>query len=270
MNTKVSQLVEYAFHAVALDESRNLFTPTLWEQPDQPNVLKRLKQCWFPGVHSNIGGSYPDAGIANITLAWMISQLEDNEGGLVAFDPDYLDFVQDLNLKWYATANEPIRPWGMGRLYDSTPDDSIKGLIQSISPITRTPGRYFEVSTVDGQKTKQRLRNTGECIHRCVRVRMNAGGRDIEGNADTSTVSRLLDSVKKAAGQTQSDKYICEALANYDLVQPPNVVTEADHSSSGGSGVVWKAKDGLEPLLEDELGQTEIRLLRRSVKTGQA
>lgn len=70
VNTKVAQKVQHAFHAVALDEQRNLFSPTLWEEPDQPHQLKALKQVWFPGVHSNVGGSYSDAGMSNITLAW--------------------------------------------------------------------------------------------------------------------------------------------------------------------------------------------------------
>lgn len=55
-----------------LREHRNPFYPTLWEWPDSTNSLKTLKQFWFPGTHSNIGGSYADAGISNITLAWMI------------------------------------------------------------------------------------------------------------------------------------------------------------------------------------------------------
>lgn len=109
VNTKVAQAVEYAFHAVALDEHRNLFTPTLWEQPDMPNNLKKLKQTWFPGVHSNIGGSYEDAGISDITLAWMASQFEDNN--LMAFTAEYFDFLQDENNKRYAKVPEPIRPW---------------------------------------------------------------------------------------------------------------------------------------------------------------
>lgn len=78
VNTKVARHVLNAFHALALDEHRNLFTPTLWEQSDpcthalsgfdQCHQLLTLKQTWFPGVHSNIGGSYVDAGISNISL----------------------------------------------------------------------------------------------------------------------------------------------------------------------------------------------------------
>ena len=267
VNQKIAQQVQYAFHALALDEHRNLFTPTLWEQPDAPNKLIKLKQCWFPGVHSNIGGSYADAGISNITLAWMISQFEDTEGGLIAFNPDYLDFVQDLNNDRYATVPEPIRPWAMGRLYDSAPMDTATGIIQGWSPITRTPGRYSKVSTVDGKQTKQRLRGTQETIHRCVRVRINGGGKDTEDNSDTSKVVKVVDWIKGAAGFWPTETYVCEALANYELTQAASTKTEVDHSAKSAGDVIWKAKDGLEPLFEDELGRTEIRMLQRSVET---
>jgi uncharacterized protein (DUF2235 family) len=67
VNTKVAEKVEHAFQCLALDEHRNLFSPTLWKRPDDNRNLKTLKQVWVPGVHSNVGGGYEDAGIANIT-----------------------------------------------------------------------------------------------------------------------------------------------------------------------------------------------------------
>lgn len=47
--------LDYAFQALAIDENRITFPPTLWHKTaDGP--AKDLQQCWFPGVHSNIGG----------------------------------------------------------------------------------------------------------------------------------------------------------------------------------------------------------------------
>lgn len=60
VNTKVPQHVQHAFHALAIDEHRNLFSLTLWEQPDEPHRDNLLKQCWFPGLYSNMDG-WPDA-----------------------------------------------------------------------------------------------------------------------------------------------------------------------------------------------------------------
>ncbi|KAF8429079.1 hypothetical protein EV426DRAFT_570971 [Tirmania nivea] len=33
-----------------------------------------LKQCWFPCVHTNVGGGYPDSHMADLTLFWMLEQ----------------------------------------------------------------------------------------------------------------------------------------------------------------------------------------------------
>lgn len=269
VNQKVARQVEHAFHAVALDEPRNLFTPTLWENPtsgdDHDPALKVLKQCWFPGVHSNIGGGYADADISGITLAWMVSQLEDNDGGIVSFNPDYLDFVQDLNTKGYG---KDIRPWGMGRLYDSSAENSILGFFESIKPITRTPGRYCVFDPNTGEEDKsQPLHNTGECVHRCVRVKINAGGLATEGDAPTSWLGKALTFVKNLVGSGKVGVYDCPVMKkDFELVQSDAVKAETNHSGSGYSGVVWKATDGGKDLEEDVLGRTEIRMLQRSGK----
>jgi hypothetical protein len=270
VNTKVAQQVQHAFHALAIDEHRNLFSPTLWEQPDEPHRLNILKQCWFPGSHSNIGGSWPDAGISNISLAWMISMLEDTDGGILSFDPKYLDFIQDLANQYYAKVGEPIRPWGFGKLYDSSIVSGAATFTESLAPITRTPGRYTEISTEDGKPTTQRLTNTNEYIHRCVRVRIDGGGPGIEELVPTSTTGKIFNLLKEQVGihaqvLKELATYVSPALQNYELVQAPNVKVEVDHSGAGPSGVYWKGKDGLGDLPEDTLGRTEIRLLKRSV-----
>lgn len=62
--------IEHAFQALALDERRWHFKPILWDSSHQT-----LKQCWFLGSHSDVGGGYEKPGLANISLAWMILQL---------------------------------------------------------------------------------------------------------------------------------------------------------------------------------------------------
>jgi hypothetical protein len=79
--------IEHAFHALALDERRKPFRPTLWYIPNElikeGKPLPELKQVWFPGVHINSGGGSDDA-IGDMkgdlerksTLAiWMLFQL---------------------------------------------------------------------------------------------------------------------------------------------------------------------------------------------------
>jgi uncharacterized protein (DUF2235 family) len=70
--------VERACHALALDEERQTFQPVLWNEESLPNEdhihKERLTQVWFPGVHSNVGGGYPDDGLANVPLFWIMSE----------------------------------------------------------------------------------------------------------------------------------------------------------------------------------------------------
>lgn len=263
--------MEHAFHALAIDEHRGPFSPTLWEQPNNPQKLKVLKQCWFPGVHSNIGGSYPDAGISNISLAWMVSQLEDTDGGILSFDAKYLDWIQDMNNKYYASTNEPVKPWGLGKLYDSSQATGLTSRVERFDLTTRTPGRYHVIDTNTGKPAKERLASTNESIHRCVRVRIEEHGPGTEEQPDVcSKIIQLWNLAKKAAGINLALKpvpkiYQSAALKAYDLVHPGTLHRENGASEKAPDGVYWRAKDALQSLPEDTLGRTEIRLLRRSI-----
>ena len=79
-DTTLSSMVEHAYHAVSLDEQRGNFKPTLWmksENPEKRPYEQKLEQRWFAGVHSNVGGGYPDEGLADIPLKWMITKAMD-------------------------------------------------------------------------------------------------------------------------------------------------------------------------------------------------
>jgi uncharacterized protein (DUF2235 family) len=53
-NQGLSCIVENAYHALAIDEHRKHFLPTLWDQKTDDN--KEVKQVWFTGSHCNVGG----------------------------------------------------------------------------------------------------------------------------------------------------------------------------------------------------------------------
>ncbi len=76
--------VHRARQALALDEQRQTFHPRLWnEYPKgrpEPDA-ERIRQVWFAGVHADIGGGYPDDGLAHVTLDWMLSEMERAEPG---------------------------------------------------------------------------------------------------------------------------------------------------------------------------------------------
>lgn len=65
--------IDYAFHALALNERRSKFRPKLWHRASG----QKLKQCWFLGHHSDVGGGNANNGAANLSLLWMIEQLSD-------------------------------------------------------------------------------------------------------------------------------------------------------------------------------------------------
>jgi hypothetical protein len=93
------------------------------------------------------------------------------------------------------------------------------------SPITRTPGRYYEIDTITGKQIKKpekRLRNTNEAIHPCVRIRINEHGLGTEKDSDTSVTGKLVDMVKHYVLNSKDvvGQYNSAALANYTLVQP--------------------------------------------------
>ena len=80
-DTKMGSNVSIARHALAIDEKREDFEPTIWLS--RPGV--DLKQVWFAGVHSDVGGSYPpdkESGIqaSDTPLKWMLD--EAHEAGL--------------------------------------------------------------------------------------------------------------------------------------------------------------------------------------------
>ncbi len=74
-NTKMGGNVAIARHALAIDEQREDFEPTIWKP--RPGV--DLKQVWFAGVHSDVGGSYPPdkkTGLraSDVPLQWMMRE----------------------------------------------------------------------------------------------------------------------------------------------------------------------------------------------------
>lgn len=71
-DTELGDNVKHARHAVAIDERRKDFTPTLWTNAEP----ERVKQLWFPGVHADVGGGYADHDLGDLTLRWMMQEAQ--------------------------------------------------------------------------------------------------------------------------------------------------------------------------------------------------
>ncbi len=71
-DTQPSRIVKHARHALSIDEDREDFAETSWDHKPGLDV----KQVWFAGVHSDIGGGYPEAGLCACAADWMMKEAE--------------------------------------------------------------------------------------------------------------------------------------------------------------------------------------------------
>jgi Uncharacterized alpha/beta hydrolase domain (DUF2235) len=111
--------VKKACHALALDDERQAFWPQLWtEQPEGKEKFdrhrhqsqrchsvgcERISQVWFPGMHANVGGGYPEDSLSLVPFRWIVENAK--KRGL-KFRKDYLK-------PFYDRAN------ALGTLHDS-------------------------------------------------------------------------------------------------------------------------------------------------------
>jgi uncharacterized protein (DUF2235 family) len=92
-DTTLSRFVLNAYHAISIDERRRPFVPTLWVKksadgaPEEPPAHQTVSQVWFAGVHSDVGGGYPDPSLSEIPLLWIADRAR--ACGLV-LRPDHL------------------------------------------------------------------------------------------------------------------------------------------------------------------------------------
>jgi hypothetical protein len=75
-NRELSPRVEHGRQALAIDEERADFPPTLWEKREG------IKQVWFAGAHADVGGGYENHGLSDIALEWMMQEVNDLDAGL--------------------------------------------------------------------------------------------------------------------------------------------------------------------------------------------
>lgn len=72
LDTTLHPDVKNAYHAVSIDERRCEFPATLWSGPPAPG--QTIEQVYFTGVHCDVGGGYPETGLSDITLGWMMGK----------------------------------------------------------------------------------------------------------------------------------------------------------------------------------------------------
>jgi len=113
--------VKKARHALSLDDERDAFWPLLWDEVFEQQLIDkggpvtigrepngkpieekrrvapdRLRQVWFAGVHSDVGGGYPDESLSYIPLLWMMDELGENVDFLETFVQRARDLANPL------------------------------------------------------------------------------------------------------------------------------------------------------------------------------
>lgn len=137
-DTQLSPIVKNGFHAVALDEQRGDFTPTLWEQRED------IEQMLFPGAHADVGGGYTTANhesdLSDIALEWMVERLK--TVGVRFSQPIYTPFSPDPQ----GVAHKPWKHWPFNR-------------------VGKTKLREFKGTGIHGHPAVAARMNAGPVVH---------------------------------------------------------------------------------------------------------
>jgi hypothetical protein len=154
--------------------------PTLWSLKSDSS--QKLKQVWFPGIHTAVGGGSTFYGISNITLAWMIQKVTTNTD--LECDLMYLKRgFMSPGLPNSFGPNDLNVPWGCGTWFVN------RNLMYRLGGITTRTPRPDE---------KQAERRRFEFVHKSVRERIKLGkynGPDVsaleEDESDDEVEERL-------------------------------------------------------------------------------
>lgn len=164
-NTRLSNIYRNAYQALAVDEHRGHFAPTLWQRfaPVAPDPVLRqprrrqtqVEQRWFPGAHANVGGGYRDNRLSQLALAWMVEKAKQN--GLafryeVQVDPaSYQDDVVDSYskfargiYKWLTFGRRYYRVIGASPRAVSDPDGTVTVVNETIDGSVFARWRDFD------------------------------------------------------------------------------------------------------------------------------
>lgn len=128
-DTRLGTHVDGAFQALAIDEQRSVFEPTLWHQ--QPDAVgQTLEQAWFAGHHCAVGGGLTNPSLPDVALQWMAQH------------------AQDFGLELHPGALDRLRPNPMAGFGDSR-----TGLFRLTRPLHRAIGRASTDGRVDGAES---------------------------------------------------------------------------------------------------------------------
>lgn len=168
--TANNYIVRTVRHAISIDERRAFFRPNLW---GKGRSFQDIKQVWFAGTHSDIGGGHPldQSGPSDIALDWMIKQAQ----------PDLL-----INQK---KLNQVLSP-GSVSIANPRFHEPLEG---KWKPLEYMPRSYLDPADNWKKKWKiyggeRRFIEDGSVVHQSVIDRMNAGDYDPQNLPQTYAI----------------------------------------------------------------------------------
>lgn len=131
---RLSDSVENARQAIAVDDERLTFHPVLWKRELQP--YQSMKQVWFCGMHTDVGGGYPEPELSDIPLLWMLEEAR-SMGALVyprnrvETNPDPNGMMHDSRAGLSRFYRRRVRSWDQAELGLPTVHESV--LLRTLS-----------------------------------------------------------------------------------------------------------------------------------------
>jgi uncharacterized protein (DUF2235 family) len=83
--------VQNAYHALAIDDDRLWFHPSLWREKTREEQI--VEQVWFSGSHTDIGGGFNESGLSDIAFEWMLERAVNHGLRLYPRARKYWNFV---------------------------------------------------------------------------------------------------------------------------------------------------------------------------------
>ncbi len=133
-NFSLSKSVKHAYHALAIDDVRKTFHPVLFDPETKEG--QTLRQVWFMGMHTDVGGGYEEKELSDIVLEWMVQHavrhglhiFKNPKGWETTCTPDPNGTMHDSRKEWWKRKVFPEKPreWDSGRYGRAVVHGSVK------------------------------------------------------------------------------------------------------------------------------------------------
>jgi uncharacterized protein (DUF2235 family) len=132
----LNEHIDGAYQALAIDERRRSFKPSLWKQETTAPQSQKVEQVWFAGCHRDVGGGEAVPDLSEIALLWMVDRAMACD---LAFKPGHFSVTDSPG-----DSNDPDTPRGRGELVGAKAltafNNSRTGLYTCVPPYRRKLG----------------------------------------------------------------------------------------------------------------------------------